>query len=208
MTQGGTKASRVRTVARRAGLLTRREAAEITGSSLSTINKAIEQRVLPVHREGRQPLLDTDALVLIKIFSESPVPLPLEVKRDVREWVVKDKPYRKTRASEFAVQGGVLVIRCTGKVRDSARDGERYAKYRDRFIVSDPNILGGAPVIRGTRMLASTVARRIDGGDTFERLRNEFPTIPAAAFEAAYRYAKANPKRGRPTKPWHTPKVA
>lgn len=203
-----TKAAPHMVVSRRRGLLTRREAADLAGTSLSAINKAIEQRVVPVHREGRQPLLDLDALVLIMIFDQSPVRLSVAVKRDVREWIVKEKPYRKQKAAELAVRGGPFVIRFTSEVRELAHAGERYARDRDRFITSDPDILGGQPVIRGTRMLAATVARRIDAGDTFERLQGEFPTIPAEAFEAAYRYAKANPRRGRPAKPWHSKKAA
>jgi uncharacterized protein (DUF433 family) len=57
------------------------------------------------------------------------------------------------------------------------------------FIVSDTQILGGAPVIRGTRMLADGVRRRIDAGDTFERLERERPDVPREAFRAAYAYA-------------------
>lgn len=70
------------------------------------------------------------------------------------------------------------------------------------FIVSDPDIFGGAPVIRGTRLLASAIARRIDAGDTFEMLQQERPDVPPQAFEAAYRYAKAHPQTDQPPKPW------
>lgn len=192
----------------RRGLLTRREAAEITGASLSAINKAIEQRVVPVHRAGRQPLLDADGLALIAIFDRSGVRLPIAVKRDVLEWVVGEKPYRKRLKAELPVRGGTLMVRCTEEVRELARVGERYVRDRDRYIASDPEILGGWPVIRETRMLVETVAKRVDAGETFDRLHAEFPMIPMEAFEAAYRYAKANPRRGRPAKPWRTQRAA
>lgn len=211
MPRSGTTAKtrrKPRMIARRPGLLTRREAADITGTSLSTINKAIEQRVVPVHREGRQPLLDPDGLALITIFDRAPVRLPVSVKQDVRRWIVSEKPYRRKRGAELVVGDGPLVIRCTREVRERTQAGERYARDRDRFIVSDPDIFGGAPVIKGTRLLASAIAGRIDAGDTFEMLRHERPDVPAAAFEAAYRYAKANPQRGRPAKPWHESQAA
>jgi uncharacterized protein (DUF433 family) len=74
------------------------------------------------------------------------------------------------------------------------------------YLTEDPKILGGHPVIRGTRLLASAIARRIDGGDTFEMLERERPDVPPTAFEAAYRYAKTNPRSERPPKPWHSNK--
>lgn len=132
----------------------------------------------------------------------------MSVKQDVRRWIVSEKPYRRKKTAELAVGDGPLVIRCTVEVRERAQAGERYARNRDRFIVSDPDILGGAPVIKGTRLLASAIARRIDAGDTFEMLQRERPDVPAEALEAAYRYAKANPQRGRPAKPWHKQKAA
>lgn len=68
-------------------------------------------------------------------------------------------------------------------------------------IVRDPDIFGGAPVIRGTRLLAAAVARRIDAGDSLEMLHRERPDVPREAFEAAYRYTKENPYH-RPAPPW------
>jgi uncharacterized protein (DUF433 family) len=81
---------------------------------------------------------------------------------------------------------------------------ERQRRLHQKFIVYDPEILGGAAVIRGTRMLADGVRRRIDAGDSFERLEREFPMIPPKASRAAYSYAKQNiPLKPRPSRPWH-----
>ncbi len=57
------------------------------------------------------------------------------------------------------------------------------------WIVSDSEILGGHPIIRGTRLLASTVRKRIDAGDTFEMLERERLDIDPAALRAAYEFA-------------------
>jgi uncharacterized protein (DUF433 family) len=73
-----------------------------------------------------------------------------------------------------------------------------------RYIVSDPDILGGWPVIRGTRLLTSAVARRIAGGDTVAQLEREYPHIPREAFEAALEHEATVEPRPRPAKPWHT----
>lgn len=181
--------------------VTRREVAAITGASLRAIDKAIEQRVVPVHRAGGQTLLDSDGVALIAIFGRAGVPLPVSVKREVRDWVVSCKPHLLRREQVFAVRGGPVAIRCTDDVRRYARASLEYARLRDRYIVRDPEISGGDPVIKGTRLKAHTVAARIDDGDTIAELHAEHPQIPEQALTVAYRYAKANPRRGRPRRP-------
>jgi len=178
--------------------VTRREAAAITGASLAAIDKAIEQRVLPVHRDRGQTLLDSDGVALIAIFDQAGLRLPVSVKRELRDWVVGSKPHLQRREQAFAVRGGPVAIRCTADVRRHARESVEYARLRDRYIVRDPDILAGDPVIKGTRLKAHTIAARLDDGDTVAQLHAEHPQIPEAALAVAYRYAKANPRRGRP----------
>jgi uncharacterized protein (DUF433 family) len=57
------------------------------------------------------------------------------------------------------------------------------------FIVRDSEILGGKPIIRGTRLLVEGIRRRIDAGDSYEMLERERPDVPREAFRAAYAYA-------------------
>lgn len=184
--------------------LTRREAAELAGTSLSSVNKAIEQRAIPVHRSGGQPLLDADGVALLTTFDRAGVRLPIELKREVRDWLVSERPHRRRSRSSMRIKDGTLVIDVTDEVRERADRASRYPALRNRYLVSDPDILGGWPVIKGTRILAEMIARRIDGGDTLERLESEYPTIPRDAFVTAYMYAKSHPRRGRPAKPWRT----
>lgn len=70
------------------------------------------------------------------------------------------------------------------------------------FVVSDPQILGGHPVIRGTRLLVHSVKRRIDAGDTFEMLERERPDVAREAFRAAYDYANTHPEPPRAPMRW------
>ena len=81
----------------------------------------------------------------------------------------------------------------------------RYVSLRNENLVSDPSILGGEPVIRGTRITCRSVKGRIDAGDTIEDLVEECNgDIPTEVFEAALTYANSHPVRGRPElgKPW------
>jgi uncharacterized protein (DUF433 family) len=60
-------------------------------------------------------------------------------------------------------------------------------------------IKGGLPVIRGTRIGAHSVVARLDAGDTLQEIAAENPDLPLEAFEAAVRFARANPLVGRLT---------
>ena len=68
---------------------------------------------------------------------------------------------------------------------------------RDPFIVVDPAIQGGTPVIRGTRMTVYSVLGRIEHGDTVEDILADNPDIARDAVEAAVRYARAHPRAQR-----------
>lgn len=71
------------------------------------------------------------------------------------------------------------------------------------MIERNPEILGGTPVIKGTRLNVYAVAARLEGGDTVDELLAEYPYVTREKLEAARLYAKANPLRGRPGgRPW------
>jgi uncharacterized protein (DUF433 family) len=60
-------------------------------------------------------------------------------------------------------------------------------------VISDPHILGGTPVIRGTRVPAALIARMVrEGTDTFDILRH-YPSIDLDGIRAAVEWAEAQP---------------
>lgn len=83
------------------------------------------------------------------------------------------------------------------------RNAERYREARDLYITTEADILGGTPVIAGTRIAVYAVLGRLQDGDTVDDLIDDCPEIPREAFEAAALYAKAHHLRGRPSgRPW------
>ena len=79
----------------------------------------------------------------------------------------------------------------------------RYIDARERYIVSDENILGGTPIIAGTRIPVYSILARMKEGETLDELCEDNPDIPREAIEAAAIYARSNPLRGRPSgRPW------
>ncbi|WP_246812384.1 DUF433 domain-containing protein [Microvirga sp.] len=68
---------------------------------------------------------------------------------------------------------------------------------RDDTIVSDPEILGGMPVIKGTRVLVYDVAASVNAGIPRDRILTAYPTLKEHHLDLAVAYAEANPLQGR-----------
>ena len=58
------------------------------------------------------------------------------------------------------------------------------------IIVRNPEVLGGAPVFRGTRVPIQTLFDYLEGGETLEDFLEGFPTVTRDAALAALEEAK------------------
>lgn len=56
-------------------------------------------------------------------------------------------------------------------------------------IVSDPGILGGKPVIQGSRLSVEKILENIACGDTFDDLLDAYPFLTVEDIQAAIDYA-------------------
>jgi uncharacterized protein (DUF433 family) len=57
-------------------------------------------------------------------------------------------------------------------------------------IISDPEILGGTPVFRGTRVPFKALVDYIEGGETLDEFLDHFPTVTRESAIAALEEAK------------------
>ncbi len=72
------------------------------------------------------------------------------------------------------------------------------------MVLRDPEILGGEPVIRGTRIPVHLVGDILEQGANEEEILSGYPTLKRENLELAHIYVRAYPRRGRPPKhPWH-----
>lgn len=58
-------------------------------------------------------------------------------------------------------------------------------------ITTDPDILGGTPVFRGTRVPFQTLLDYLEGGDTLDEFLDDFPTVTRDAAVSALELAKS-----------------
>lgn len=62
--------------------------------------------------------------------------------------------------------------------------------HEANVIVKDPQILGGMPVFRGTRVPFKNLLDYLEGGHTLDEFLEEFPSVTRAAAIAALEHAK------------------
>ena len=58
-------------------------------------------------------------------------------------------------------------------------------------VVKDPEILGGTPVFRGTRVPFQAMVDYLEGGQTLDDFLDDFPTVTRDSAVAALELAKA-----------------
>ncbi len=61
--------------------------------------------------------------------------------------------------------------------------------YQDRIEI-DPAICSGKPVIRGTRILVTSVLSQLAAGESFAQIRKGFPALSDDDIRAAVEFAK------------------
>jgi uncharacterized protein (DUF433 family) len=57
-------------------------------------------------------------------------------------------------------------------------------------VIKDPEVLGGAPVFRGTRVPFQTLLEYLEGGQTLNEFLDDYPTVTRDAAIQALEHAK------------------
>ena len=59
-------------------------------------------------------------------------------------------------------------------------------------VIKDPNILGGEPVFRGTRVPFKILMEYLEGGDTLDQFLEEYPSVSRELAVAAIEEARVS----------------
>jgi uncharacterized protein (DUF433 family) len=71
------------------------------------------------------------------------------------------------------------------------------------MVVRDPDIMGGTPVFKGTRIPVDLVADMLAQGAAADEILEGYPTLDQEKLAIAPLYMRAFPRRGRPSRrPW------
>jgi uncharacterized protein (DUF433 family) len=69
------------------------------------------------------------------------------------------------------------------------------------FIVRDPAICGGEPIVRGTRVTVRTILASLAEGMTDDEILQDFPTLEQGAVRAVIAFAAVSAEEDLPVYP-------
>jgi uncharacterized protein (DUF433 family) len=58
-------------------------------------------------------------------------------------------------------------------------------------VISDPSVMGGEPVVRGTRIPAATINAYLAAGRTDREIFEDYPSLPVDGIEAVRRWRES-----------------
>jgi uncharacterized protein (DUF433 family) len=182
-------------------LFTPTEAAVLTGLPLKAVNNAIDKKTISaVAGEEGGRLLDARALVSLfieRLLADSFAP---ELRRKVFD-ALSESP-----RNVVSLEGGLVKIDLRQPRRELATSLRELRRAR-RLVVSDPDVMGGDPVFRGTRVPVHMIAELMAKGSPPTELIESYPRLTAEMIRLASIYAAAYPLRGRPrNQPWRDQK--
>jgi uncharacterized protein (DUF433 family) len=184
--------------------LTTTEAAVAAGVSLPQINRVIDDQILPDGWYSVSPTrtVRTDACLFISFYFETAGSLTAGARlQAIRNALAHDRPWDDWK--HYTIKDDFLTVRFDDLWKEV--DGRlRTLAAAENMVVEDPEILGGTPVIRGTRVPVHFIAATVEAGTPMERILKSYPSLTESQVKLSAVYGKAVPLRGRP-KPFQLP---
>jgi uncharacterized protein (DUF433 family) len=176
--------------------LTPAEAAVVAGVSMRDVHRVIDEHILPESfydiREARS--FRSDACVFIAFYFEAADRLTSEERQRA---IALASGHSSGKKSTKIVHDGFLTIDFAPFWTSVDKRLQRLNAARAQVSMDD-EILGGTPIIRGTRVPVYDVAASVAAGNPMERILSAYPSLNREQVELATLFAEANPQRGRP----------
>jgi uncharacterized protein (DUF433 family) len=185
------------------------EAAAIAEVSPEVIRTALEKKaVTPSHKQRvgkavRHKFSAGDVL-FVKLLVEFPFPLSRRDKQSLAQILA----HGNRKAAQWSLQGSNLVYRsgemqmsidCKSLRQTVAKNLAAY-RWGRRRVVSSPDILGGEPVFRGTRIPLRHVASLFRKSVPESVIAEDFPALNSRDLSYARLVARFGDRPGRPRK--------
>jgi uncharacterized protein (DUF433 family) len=178
------------------------QAAALTGLPLAAVHKAIDGRLIRPRitrsdAKGRR-LLTKEHLIFLQLEVEGLRLLPVRIRREIAEALHQDP-----KTDRLAVSDGAALLIEIKTARRRVESQLRQLARVEEMVVSDPEIMLGTPVFKGTRIPVALVADMLAQGATVQEILEGYPTLNKEKIAMAPLYMRAFPRRGRPSRnPW------
>jgi uncharacterized protein (DUF433 family) len=173
-------------------LMTANEAASVTGVPLRHVHRIIDAGLLggAVKRRHNARLLARKALVGLKLAHDTADVLTLESRRAVVATAIR-------HPSQSTIRADLIVVNARPAAKAVRSGLDQLTKAR-RIVASVPDVLGGTPVFKGTRVPVHDIADMLANGDEPAAIVRAYPQLDGDRVRLASIYALAYPRRGRP----------
>jgi uncharacterized protein (DUF433 family) len=178
------------------------QAAAVTGLPLAAVHKAIDSRLIRP-RSARlggsvRRLLTKEQLVYLQLEAEGLRLLPVGTRREIAESI-----QRSPKTDLMAIGNGNALFVEFKAARRKVEGQLKQLAHIEGMVVSDPEIMRGTPVFKGTRIPVDLVADMLAQGATAKEILEGYPTLSKEGIAIAPLYMRAFPRRGRPSRrPW------
>jgi len=179
-------------------------ALSLSAAEVSALLEMPERRVRKEVEHGlfpSPPQLDFDMVVYLTIVDRlAELEPPVEWRRQMLASIRKELMHGRISAvsEELELVPGVLHLRLRTVAEEVSERLVPFYRWRDARVVSDPAILGGEPVFRGSRLSVRRVGEALERGERAATIREDYPYLSAKDVEFAPRYVRAYPRVGRP----------
>jgi uncharacterized protein (DUF433 family) len=173
--------------------LTANEAASVTRVPLKQVHRIIDAGLLAGRvetRKGSRVIVGSGLIGLRLAYLMAETLTPKARKRIVGEAILTN--------STKAVNEDALTVTIAPIATEVEAGLEKLEKAKANVTI-DPDVMGGAPCISGTRVLVHDIGDFVANGDSTDAILSAYPQLSANTIELAAVYALAYPRRGRPS---------
>lgn len=186
-------------------LLKPSEAAVVARVAVRDVNRVIDERILPdaFYRADEGRSISATGCILMSFYFESAKRLTAEERMTaIRELGARfgadrDRAPDSWAKIDWIFRDEFLTIDLFPFV-ERTKDGLKRLSAARNLVASDPHVLGGTPVIRGTRIPVHDVAASVAADIPTKRILEAYPALDEEKIDLATVYSQANPPRGRP----------
>jgi uncharacterized protein (DUF433 family) len=183
-----------------ARLYTPAEAAAVSGLAVKAVHNVIDKHIVTAKRIAKpaaglpayaRRFLTADDLLHLRLESGLAGRLSVERRQSLFRQLAANPGARTLKADD-------LLIVDVGAARRQVADRVRDLGLAEALIARDPEVMGGEPVFRGTRVPVHGVMAMLATGATEAEVLEAYPRLDARKLALGRLWAAAHPRRGRP----------